>query len=169
MRLKLLFNQKGVGLLEMVVALGIATAVIVSLVSLSLYTVRTSLRNNLFLEGTKLANREVELVRGLRDITPVWKNEDTGAGFIDKIELCIRKSESDTNSCSMDPGNLENVIFDSTTEGTGPEAITRYFYITLPDPTTDELVRVNVVISWQIGGETQYAYNYTDLSNWRNR
>ena len=80
--------QKGFALVEVIAALGVSALVITALISLSISTLRTSLDSELLLEGTKIANREVELVRAYRD---GYESEDTPRSwenFISAIQNC---------------------------------------------------------------------------------
>lgn len=61
-------NQEGIGLVETIVALGLGVVVLTALVSLSVFTLRTSTRGKLMLEGSKRANEQLELVRAYRDL-----------------------------------------------------------------------------------------------------
>jgi len=154
-------EQKGIGIVEVIAALGLAIIVLTALISLSLFTIRSSLQSKLMLEGTKLANKELELVRAFRDASPEWENGSNG--FINQMIPC------DT-TCHMN--NLA-VVSGTETLGAGPEAITKSFRATDIDgnqlTTTDDVVRISVEISWNIGTETKYARLYTDLTNWANK
>lgn len=155
-------NQKGIGLVEVIAALGIATVVIVSLASLSIFTLRANLQSKLLLQGSKLAEQELELVRALRDSTPSWKNDVDG--FLDKMALCVRLNSNATNVCHMTD---LTVVSGEGIAGSGLEQITTGFYLTYPESGNTDLVRVNVAVKWNIGGSDKYAHIYSDLSNWR--
>ena len=154
-------NEKGIGLIEVIAALGLSIIVLTSLVSLSLFTIRSSLHSKLLLEGTKFANREVELVRAFRDAVPEWENGSNG--FLDEMMVC-------TNGCHMDD---LNVVAGADLMGTGPEQISRSFRATRIDGNQllsgDEEVRISVEVSWMVGTDTKYARLYTDLTNWANK
>lgn len=161
-------NEKGIGLVEVIAALGVSVVVLTSLVSLALFTVRSSLESKLLLEGTKLASRELELVRAFRDASNEWENGTDG--FLDSVMPCTDAA----NACHMvySPGlSVDNS--GSATEGTGAETITRQFTATRQDGTPlqsgDEVVRIAVQVSWDVGSETKYARLYTDLTNWANK
>ncbi|MFC1756146.1 hypothetical protein ACFLZK_02020 [Patescibacteria group bacterium] len=158
----ILKNEKGIGLVEVIAALGLSIIVLTSLVSLSLFTIRSSLHSKLLLEGTKLANREIELVRAFRDAVPEWEN--TSDGFLDEMITCFDR-------CYM---NNLNVVNGVDVIGVGPEQISRSFKATKTDGTTqldpgDEEVRISVEVSWAVGTDTKYARLYTDLTNWANK
>jgi len=154
-------NEKGIGIVEVIAALGLAIIVLTSLVSLSLFTIRSSLHSKLLLEGTKLANREIELVRAFRDASPEWENGSDG--FLDEMITC-------TNGCYM---NDLAVVAGNDVIGVGPEQTTRSFRATRIDGTQllggDEEVRISVEVSWFVGNDAKYARLYTDLTNWANK
>ena len=165
-------NEKGIGLVEVIAALGISVVVLTSLVSLSLFTIRSSLQSKLLLEGTKLANRELELVRAYRDASVEWEDgsDADSNGFLDDVMSCMNEA----NACHMDFSPAVSVDDSGPiTQGSGAETITRYFLATRQDGTQlqagDQVVRITVVVSWDIGNETKYARLYTDLTNWANR
>lgn len=146
-------RSQGIALVEVIAALGIAVVVITALVSLSIFTLRSALRGKLMLEGTKIANRELELVRAYRD-TNTWNN------FIAGVGSCV------SSDCSMDlSGTLVNNS--STVQGSGVEKITRSFRVVFIPSDTPNTVRVSVTVTWNIGSDVKGAYLYTDLTNWR--
>lgn len=167
-RSRKLNTEKGIGLVEVIAALGLSVIVLTSLVALSIYSLRSSLHSKLQLEGTKLANRELELVRAFRDAAAEWENGTDG--FLDDVMVCTDAA----NACHMD--FTSGLAVDSSgteTEGSGAETITRYFIATRQDGTAlqsgDEEVRVSVVVTWVVGADTKYARLYTDLTNWSNK
>lgn len=151
-------KEQGIGLIEVIAALGIAIIVITALVSLSVVTLRASLTSNLLLQGSKRANEELELVRAYRD-------RNDWASFRSSLTSCT--------------GSTHCYITDGFTVGTGDRIydqntvrqINRYFQVS--DPTdgvingNESLLRISVSASWTIGSATKYAHVYTDLSNWR--
>lgn len=159
--LKTLKNQKGVGLIETLIALGISVAVITALVSLAVFTLRSSTQNKLLLQSSKLVNEELELVRAYRDSVD-W------ATFVGAMQ----SNNCNTGTCNMSVSPLQ-VNSGTETIGSGLEQLTRSFQITDPLEVggsldgDENLVRVEVTVSWQVGGETRSAYNYTELSSWR--
>ncbi|MBU0534758.1 hypothetical protein KKC62_01085 [Patescibacteria group bacterium] len=146
-------KEKGIALVEVIAALGIAVIVITSLVSLSISTMRSSLKSKLLLEGSKIANREIELVRAFRDNSATWEDP----GFLSIL------------SCTSSPCYMKvdgsGIASGSAVDGSGTEAITRYFTVT----NSADIVRVSVSVTWKVGNDTHGAYVKTDLSNWRGR
>jgi len=152
-------SEKGIALIEVIAALGVTVIVITSLVALSISTMRASLKSKLLLEGTKIANRELELTRAYRDNSVSWTQ------FITDISSC-------SSGCSMKTDG-SGITVGSTVEGSGTEAITRSFTATTSGgaqlQTTDSIARISVSVTWAIGGVTTGAYLYTDLTNWRSQ
>jgi len=153
--------RKGMALVEVIAALGIAVVVITSLVSLSLFTLRSSLSSKLQLQGTKVATREAELIRAYRDRSDVpWGD------FILAISSCFG-----TDVCCMDSGG-STVQTGECTDGSGIELVRRSFTATRLDGVSqlqagDNATRVNIVATWLVGGADKSTHLYTDLTNWR--
>ena len=154
-------TENGIGLVEVILALGISIIVITALVSLSIYTLRSSLNSKLLLNGTKLANAEVEMVRGYRD-TVGW------ATFASDMQNCSSTCYfSSANTLVFGTDGIETV-----SNGNPAEDIARYF-VALDGITngvvtgTTTIIRINVITSWTVGGVAKYARVSTDLSNWR--
>ncbi len=159
-------NESGIGIVEVIAALGVSVVVLTSLVALSIFSLRSSLHSKLQLEGTKFANRELELVRAFRDTPPEWENGTDG--FLDQVMGCTAASP-----CHMLFTGGLTVGSGSTTEGNGAETITRQFTASRTDGTQlqsgDETVRISVTVSWEVGTDTKYARLYTDLTNWADK
>lgn len=152
-------NQKGIGLIETLLAVGVGIIVITSMVALAVFTVRASLQSQLTLKGSQLASQEIELVRAYRD-TRTWSE------FLTGMNSCF------TGDCYMSNVGSVAVASGQYSEGLGAKEITRYFTLTnlTGGAIVDaELVRVNVTVQWQIGDDIKTAHNYTELSNWRDR
>jgi hypothetical protein len=152
--------QKGMALVEVIAALGIAVVVITSLVSLSLFTLRSSLSSKLQLQGTKVATRESELIRAHRDSSGVLWDD-----FVTAIRGCYG-----ANTCYMEPDGsaIRSGVW---TDGTGIEVVERSFTATRLDGSQlqsgDRIVRIDVVATWLVGGADKSTHLYTDLTDWR--
>lgn len=174
--IKEVINKKtvpnGFALVEVIAALGISALVITALISLSISTLRTSLDSKLLLEGTKIANREVELVRAYRDgyegtVPRTWEQ------FIDSVYLC----NNSNSPCSMSLVASHDPVIDTPSyeHQDTLEEITRSFTVTyidgniIPVDTYPAVVRVSVSVRWTVGDQEKGSYIYTDLSNWRGR
>ena len=150
--------EKGIGLVEVIAALGVAVVVITALVSLAIFTLRSSLQSKLLLEATKQANRELELVRAFRD-------RNDWATFRSSIDDCYGLNPCSMNNTGTTVNSAENIT------GTGLKTITRYFVASDVDgsqlSSTDQQARIAVTVYWDVGGEEQTTHVYTDLTNWR--
>lgn len=160
-------SEKGLGLIEVIAALALAVVVITSLVSLSVFTLRSSTRGKLLLQSTKIANTQVELIRAFRDSYTNWGE------FIDQIDGGSGTPDCVGGTCHIDvSANTLNVSSGSGTTGTGADAISYSFQ--LSDPinndgvvNTDEIVRVDVLVSYTLGSQSKETRITTDISNWR--
>jgi Tfp pilus assembly protein PilV len=159
---KLLKNQQGIGLVEVLAALGISVIAITALVSLSIYTIRISLQNKLELMGSQRATRERELVRAFRDKSTSWEQFLTDLNSAGCTTRChIEQPTSDT---------FAPVSGSASESVEGSVVLTRSFTIA-PDPnnTSDNNIRlVTITVSWSIAGVTHTTHLYTYLSNWKN-
>lgn len=156
--------SKGIALVEVIAAMGIAVVVITSLVSLSLFTLRSSLASKLQLQGTKMATRESELIRAYRDFS-----DRTWESFLTDVQSC-----TGTAICciALNASSIYKGSATSCQEGTGTELVTRTFTVTnlgggSIDPSTDNVARFKIKASWTVGGQVKSTYLYTDLTNWR--
>lgn len=153
---KIFSNQSGIGLVETLLAIGVAIIVITSMVSLALFTLRASLTNKLALAGTQRANQEIEQVRAYRD-SNAWNDFLSGV------------NGGTGPDCFGLDCHMENGVPapDIKTEGSGNTALNRSFRLT--DVNGDSsLIGVSVTVSWQIGQDNKATHNYTEFSNWRN-
>jgi len=155
-------DQRGIGLVETMLALGIGIIIITSMVSLAIFTLRSSLQNRLNLEGTQYANQEIEQIRAFRDAR-AWSE------FIQEVDGSVGP-DCFTSQCHM--GNAavptvlsgEQVINEDT-----PEEVHKSFMLTDQSSGEFSLIRVAVTVSWNVGSDTRYAHSYTEMSNWRNQ
>ncbi|MBT6401317.1 hypothetical protein HN803_00215 [candidate division WWE3 bacterium] len=154
-------NEKGLGLIETLLALGVAIIIVTSMVSLAIFTLRSSLQNKLLITGTQLANQEVELVRAYRD-SHSWVD------FIDEIDGSV-SANCFVSDCYMDNvGVLTIESGEQVINAGSTEEIRKSFR--LVDINGDQsLVRVAVTVSWQLGSDVKFAHNYTELSDWRSQ
>jgi len=169
MQLRKKLDQRGMGLIEVIAALGISVVVITSLVSLSVFTIRSSLTSNLLLEGTRIANTELELVRAYRDQPALsWfqfltniSSCDTGPCNISTSGGLSVGSGSKTHKGSDDTlGTADDLVISFRANNTSGGNIA---------PDTDTAVRISVEVKWMIGGNAKYARLYTDLTNWADK
>lgn len=160
---KLHQNEKGLGLIETIAALGVAVVVITALVSLSVFTLRSSTKGKLLQRGSKLASNELELVRAYRDRQDSWET------FVLAVQGCSQASpcHMEIAGTSLSVGPNELVYDKDTAVETGV-----LFYVTDPInvdgvSTADPVLRITVQTRWKISGQDNFSFIYTDISNWR--
>lgn len=152
-------KNKGFGLVEVILSLGVAMVIVVALVSLSIYTLRSATQSQMLMEGTRMANQELEQVRVLRDrmiSTHSWST------FYDAMIACTSKDCSAADACHID--NSFNLI------QTGAQTLgdhTVCFWVSEPDSTAKEALDVITTATWSIGGVGKSANNYTRFTNWQ--
>ncbi len=151
------FNQKGIGLVEVIAALGISVVVITSLLSLTLFSLRTSLQSTLLMEATKAANKQMELLRAFRDTRESWND------FL-AIKNCTPSPTE--HPCRINPISLSLEEESYKTNLSGTEITVSIFATADPG---DTLVHARVRAHWRIGGQDKYTYVYTDFTNWQNK
>lgn len=159
---------RGIGLVEVIAALGISIVVITALVSLSLFTIRTSLRSRLTLKGAEIASKELELVRAFRD----W---NTWANFVSAMQQCDDPTSSKC-SVSSSGGGFSVIVNPDVSDSDGVAV-----YFKAIDPivgditgdttaieTTDPVIRIAVTAEWNVAGPRTTSV-YTDLTNWQGK
>lgn len=152
--MKSIKGQSGIGLVEVIAALGITVVVLTSLLSLTLFSLRTSLQSTLLQEATKAANAQMELLRAYRDMQTNWGD------FTSEVGTC-----TSAQKCYVNP-NLSAIVQNSTfpTNSSGTQ-ISTGFYVNI----VNNVVSTTVVSSYSIGGQNKTTYVYTDLTNWQNK
>lgn len=155
---KMFKNNQGMGLVEVIAALGIAVVVITALVSLTIYTLRASLESTLLLEGTKYANREAELLRAYKSSSTVsWST------FVSRVASCTANT-----SCHMRP-DASGIDNGPAYENQGSNnQVSREFY-TVDTSSSSNISHFVIVSKWRIAGMSKETYLYIDLSNWQAR
>ncbi len=156
----LLKEQKGIGLVEVIAALGISVVVITSLLSLTLFSLRTSLQSTLMMEGTKAANTQMELVRAYRDQTATdW------AIFISTTSGCTPASGGCYIDINANPLVVKTGSVTTTAGGTPGTPILTRFYAS-PISTA---IQITVQSAWSVGGQNKETFVYTDFTNWQQK
>ena len=157
MSIKIVKNQNGIGLVETILALGIAIVVITALVSLAVYTLRSSQQSKYLLEGSKLASEQVELVRLGKDASATWLD------FYNLMNTCSSKdcTADGTGAINDNPAPTDKQI----TLSNGAN-VDRFFRATIIDNNT---VRITSTVQWKVGPSVKKTTVVTDITNWRNR
>lgn len=154
-------SELGIGLVETMLALGIGLIIITAMVSLSIFTLRASVQNKLALAGTQAANQQTELVRAYRDSQPTWE------AFVSAVDGTLGVN-CFTSDCYMTESGVLTVVSGvRITNGGTVEELRKSFRLSDQSGGAKSLLRVSVNVSWQVGAETKYAHNYTELSSWR--
>lgn len=156
-------NQKGIGLVETLLALGVGVVIITSMVSLAIFTLRASLQNKLQISGSQLASQEIELVRALRDSQETW------ADFLSEIDGTTGPDcfSSDCHMANAASPTVASGIY-TFAEGTAEET-KKSFRVTDQSGGSRTLLRVSVTVTWNVGTDAKSAHTYTELSDWRDR
>ena len=164
------------GLIEVMLAMGIAAAASVAMISLLIRSSRASLQSELMTRATEVAARELDYARALRDtyswteFVKIVNGDDT-----DKGANCVPTSVGGTEMCHVDTTYalpVGKVIGDFNTAGSPPRDLKWFFYVTESNGSiavteSSTSLRVHVQVEWTTGKENQYTHIYTDLSNWR--
>jgi Tfp pilus assembly protein PilV len=164
-KFKINLNENGIGLIEVIASFTITVVVITSLVALALYTIRSSLNSKLLLEGTKIATREVERVRGLRDTSTSWTEFMTS---LNTTADCMCATSPCAKKCYMTI-NPFTAITGETTEVIDNQNVIRYFNVTQDAANPNNILRVSVYVLWNVGGQEKSTHLYTDLTNWQTK
>ena len=147
-------GERGLGLVEVIVAMGVSIIIITAMVSLAIFTLKTTTQSKGLLESTRQANQQMEKLRAYRDnyvISQSWEN------FYNLLKDCPITSDcSSDDVCYID----DNFAFKYVGIGPVPSAC---FYATA---VSDNVLNIVTVAPWKIGGVTKAAYNYSRLSNW---
>ena len=183
-------DKRGIGLIEVIAALAIAVIVITALVSMAIFTLRSSLESKLLLESTKQANVELELIRALRDSYPYWDDPADIEGFWDDISACEfippTPLPSDFDPCNVSYISNDDRCFIDTSTGSlhaspaayrlyppganplSPDKIEIFFVIQSLD-MLNQSIRASVYACWNVAGNTRSTSVHTDFTNWQNR
>jgi Tfp pilus assembly protein PilV len=154
-------NQRGIGLVETMLALGIGLIIITSMVSLSIFTLRASLQNKLAFNGTQSVNQQVELVRAYRDSLDTWGE------FVQSLDGTLGLN-CFTSDCHMNESGVLTVLSGQLVSFSGtPEEMRKSFRVSDQSGGAKTLLRISATASWRVGAATKYANNYTELSDWR--
>ncbi len=142
-------TNKGIGLIEVILSLGIAIVVITSLVSLAVFTLRASQQSKFLLESSKLAAEEIELVRAYKDSVP-W------ATFIASMTAC-------SSACHIDDSGTPLTV------SSGDETIDGFMdrSFSAAQAGSDQIYTITSTISWTFGTTTKTTVLVSQVSNWK--
>lgn len=149
-------NTKGYALIEILLAFGIATIIIVAMVSLAVVTVRAATTTKAYAEAGKVAQSQAERLKLLRDTSP-WSTFWTDLVVPCKDQLC-----------HFDPISKILVKGTSGSVGTAPAEVS-FSFTTDYDSANVREFSYSVVTTWNI---SDVAKTYTIeglLSDWQSR
>ena len=168
MQLNKLKNNNGIGLIEVIAALGVATVVTTSLVALSVFTLRSSLRSKLLMEGSKYSSQQMELLRAARDkntwtdfVNTLKSNKCVNLNTTDKVKIkCTVSTDGVISSISNPLDTYNSLAADKVLTG---------FYLTTDIVDIPQTVNVLVVSMWRDGNQDKISSLRSDFTNWQNR
>lgn len=139
----------GQSLFEVVVAVGIASVVLIAIVSLSTVSLKSSISNKNNTLATKYAQDGMEWIREQRDKD--WENvtDHVTGGSYD----CLGVSGAQNRPDFVCPGTVATIF-------------NRTYQISYYD---DDIYTVKVKVEWNEGGKLQVVETVNQLSNWRDR
>lgn len=147
-------NQSGYALLEIMLAFVVGAIIITGMVSLGVVSVRGLTASRVSSEAGKIAQREVDRLKIMRDSLP-WS--DGTNGFYDKLSGC-------TTSCFIDSMGPFSVASGPSAENVGGFSITYWAKITLDGSNT---VKYEVNTQWPLRGSVKSYKIEGILTNWR--
>lgn len=153
-------KQRGIGLIEVILSIGISTVVITSLISLNLFTLRSSLRKTLSAEAISSNSKQIEMVRAYRD-TVSW-NE-----FKSALEENCSYSTIGSNlaKCRMSTNQGLNIEILSPLDELPIDEVYVGFYVT----TENGVVSVTSISTYIDGEDTKTITLRADFTNWQRR
>lgn len=145
-------NSRGYALIEILLAFGISTVVMVAMVSLAVVTVRAATTNRAYAEAGKVAQSQAERLKLKRDITP-WST------FLPLMRSCSGRH------CYVDSAGAVHTGLDAFA-GTGPATVTYYFTTTVAAADSKEFT-YTVVATWNISTIVKTYKIEGLLSDWK--
>jgi hypothetical protein len=156
----LLNHEEGIGLVEIILAFGVSIIVMVALVSLATFTLRAASTSSRMMQGTRLANQELEILRSVRDSYSSWND------FYNVVHACSADTACVSESCyvTLSTSQISNgaKTSDDITVCFGSREVAAG---TLTDTSRIDII---AVATWTIGGQRKYVHNYTRLTDWNN-
>lgn len=165
-----LIDQRGLGLVETLIAVSLAIIVVTALVSLAVFALRNSRQSSYTAQATQIAQNQLELLRAYRDNSTVswatFTNLTSGSCTTVLPTTCGAPTGQCYYPITATTGNAP------TTGAVGSSSpFTWSINISnVSNPATPiTVVRAGVVVHWSVGGKSQCVYNYTDFTNWRGK
>ncbi len=146
-------NKLGYALLEIMLAFGVAAVVITGMVSLGVSTTRAVVNNRAYSEAGKIAQREVDRLRVLRNISASW------SAFVTAVSGCTTKCTINASGSPFTVTAGENI------EGSGNNAI--HYYFSANSPAPGDRVNYTVYTKWAVGNTPERTYKIEGvLASW---
>lgn len=147
-------ESKGFALLEILLAFGVASFIIVGMVSLGISSVRAITLNRAYSEAGKTAQREAERIELMRDTAANWGD------FYSSLDSCVSPSRCHIGMS----GSTFQAQSGSNSVTVGNDPLIYYFTVTRPNVS-----RVDYVVSttWTVGTVSKVYTIEGALSNWK--
>ncbi len=149
-------TQSGYALLEIMLAFAVGTVIITSMVSLGVVSVRGLTASRASSEAGKIAQREVDRLKIMRDSLP-WS--DGSSGFFDKLQNCTSQCYINTLANPFDIINNS-----SSTENVGGFPITYWTKVTT---SGSNIIKYEVNTQWSLRGSIKSYKIEGVLTNWQ--
>lgn len=153
-------NKSGYALLEILLAFAVASIIMTGMVSLGVSTVRAVTVNRAYSEAGKIAQREVDRLKLLRDTYPAIPTKTSWENFYDDVI-----TQCTTNCYVVTTGAIFSKSPGTATIGTPPSAISYSFKFTSAGVTSP--AKYEVSTSWDVGSVTKYYKIEGAFTNWR--
>lgn len=158
---KKLQQQKGFGLIEIIVSLTIIIIVFVSFLELAKYTLKIQKYNQTRIEAINLAAETIEAVRSNRN-----ENWDNFAALVTGIEYYPVILENKWTLTTIDPGLINQtysrwVILETVYRDANDD-------ISASGLEDNQTRKITAVVEWIDRGETKQTILTTYLTNWAN-
>lgn len=141
------FNNRGIGLVESLIAITLAIILIVSLLTLTNFNIRNTL---LVTENQDAINNANQLLENLRSVKDINFSE-----FISKLEICI------SSPCVYNSGNITSI--QSNADNPSPFSYFKSRKI------SDNEVEITIITEWKVGNSKFSSPLQTIFTNWRNK
>lgn len=146
-------NNKGIGLVETLLAVVFAVSLIVSLVTLANFNIRTALINTETQRSISSANQLIELLRSKKDT-----NFSNFYNFV--AGSCVN------NFCFVDSSSGDITVGNPTPLNGGNPVSVFKVELSTTDP---EEIKINIITKWKISNKDFSSPISTVFTNWRSR
>ena len=166
----LINKSKGFALVEVLLTLGISMLLVVGLVALGLFSLKSSVAARVNAEAGKTAQAELERLKLLRDAQAEW------ATFVQAVDGCADSAASETDGCHIQvlaggtfavqpgPGEAETFTNYKLNYSFGATNLTGGNLT-----ATDTTALITQRTWWKIGDRPRSYIVQTILSDWRDR